>query len=92
MSHYADDVRLTSPMVKKITGREDGTITGKENLREYFAVRLATQPNLHFDLVRVYSGIGSLVLEFHTSDGRYVAEFMHFNAGGLVTRVFANNL
>jgi hypothetical protein len=92
MSHYADNVRLTSPKVREITGREDGTIRGKGNLHEYFKVRLAGQPNLHFDLARVYSGVLSLVLEFHTSDGRHVAEFMHFDPAGLVTRVFANSI
>ncbi len=92
MSHYADNIRLTSPKVRDITGREDGSIRGKENLHEYFKVRLAGQPNLHFDLKRVYTGVHSLVLEFFTSDGRHVAEFMHFDPEGLVTRVFAQSI
>ena len=91
MSHYADDIVLTSPRVKQILGRDDGTVSGKANLREYFTTGLSRLPNLRFDLVRYYSGVGSLVLEFNTIDGRHVAEFMSFNKDGLVNRVYANN-
>ena len=90
MSHYADNVTLTSGKVQQVLGQEGGAVRGKANLRAYFEKRLAMPPKVHFDLVRIYSGVNTLVLEFHASDGRHVAEYMAFNRDGLVERVAAN--
>ena len=90
LSHYADEMTLISPRVRTLLGREDGTLHGKTALREYFRQGLAKLPDLKFTLDRVFSGVGSIVLEFHTSDGRHGAEFMAFGADGLVRQVSAN--
>jgi hypothetical protein len=90
MSHYEDDVVLTSPRVRLILGREDGIIRGKAALRDYMASALARIPDLRFTLDRVFSGINSAVLEFHTTDGRHGAELMEFGPSGRVSRVLAH--
>src|SRR5262245_17322172 len=76
LSHYEDDVVLTSPRAKMILGKSDGKVSGKAALRDYFTTALARLPDLEFKLDRVFSGINSVVLEFHTKDGRHGTEYM----------------
>ena len=89
LSHYEDDVVLTSPRVRLILGK-DGTIRGKSALRDYMKRGMEKAPDLRFALARVFSGVGTVVLEFHRTDGRHAAEFMEFGPSGLVSRVAAN--
>jgi ketosteroid isomerase-like protein len=37
LDHYADGVKMASPLVSKLAGREDGRIAGKDALSTYFA-------------------------------------------------------
>ena len=90
LSHYEEDVVLTSPRIKLILGNDDGTIRGKAALRDYMGMALKKIPDLRFTLDRVFSGVNTVVLEFHTTDGRHGAEFMEFGPNGLVSRVSAN--
>jgi hypothetical protein len=90
LSHYDEEMVLTSPRVRGLLGREDGTLRGKPALRDYFSQALVKLPDLKFTLDRVFSGVNSIVLEFHTTDGRHGAECMTFGPEGLVREVFAN--
>ena len=90
LSHYDEDVVLTSPRIRLILGKEDGTISGKAALRDYMGLALKRVPDLRFTLDRVFSGVNAVVLEFHTNDGRHGAEFMEFGPHGLISRVSAN--
>ena len=51
MSHYADNVTLTSGKVQQVLGQEGGAVRGKANLRAYFEKRLAMPPKVHFERV-----------------------------------------
>ena len=90
LSHYEDDVVVTSPRITLILGNQDGTIRGKAALRDYMGMALKKVPDLRFTLDRVFSGVDSVVLEFHTTDGRHGAEFMEFGRSGLISRVTAH--
>ena len=50
LSHYADDVEVTSPLVPKILGSDQLSVRGKANLREYFRRGLDAYPDLKFTL------------------------------------------
>ena len=90
LSHYEDDVVLTSPRAKEIIGSPDGNVRGKAALSDYLRAALTRMPDLTFTLVRSYSGVGSVVVEYTTKDGRRAAEFMDLNASGRVSRVIAH--
>ena len=90
MAHYAEDVELTSPIVAKLAGDADGSVRGKAALREYFTRGLKTFPELRFELLRVYAGVRSCVLEYHSVNGLRTAELMEFNDEGKVSRVLAH--
>ena len=90
LAHYAEDVVLTSPRAKEIIGSPDGNVRGKAALSDYFHAGLTRMPDLTFTLVRAYAGVGSVVVEYRTKDGRHGAEFMDFSASGHVSRVMAH--
>jgi ketosteroid isomerase-like protein len=89
LNHYADDVELVSPFVAKLTGSE-GSVRGKPALRDYFARGLKAFPTLRFELVRIYSGVRSCVLEYRSVNGLRTAEVMEFDEQGKVRRVLAH--
>ena len=91
LSHYEEDVVLTSPRIKLILGRDDGMLRGKAALRDYMERALERVPDLRFTLDRVYSGVNAVVLEFHTHQGRHTAEFMEFGRSGLISRASATD-
>jgi hypothetical protein len=90
LSHYDDSVTLISPRARLVLGVEDGAVRGKAALRDYTSRALEKVPDLTFTLDRVFSGVNSVVIEFHTSDGRHGAELMDFSKNGSVSRDIAH--
>ncbi len=90
ISHYADDVVLVSPFVRRLMGGIDDRVRGVAALRAYFARGLNAYPDLRFVLRRTYCGVQSLVLEYQSVSNLLTAELMEFNDSGLVYRVGAH--
>ncbi len=49
MRLYADQLEFVSPLIVERLGRADGTITRKDDLRDYFATGLGPDSDLHFE-------------------------------------------
>jgi ketosteroid isomerase-like protein len=90
LTHYEEDVELTSPVAAQLLGTADGKVAGKANLRAYFQRGLAAYPELHFKLENVFWGVSSVVLCYLNQKGTRTAEFMELSATGKVVRVVAN--
>jgi len=90
MSHYDDNVELTSPVAARLLGVADGRVTGKANLRAYFERGLAAFPDLSFHLQDVLWGLNSVVLYYANQRGTRTAEFMELGSDGKVARVTAH--
>jgi predicted ester cyclase len=90
MEHYDEAVELTSPVAARLLGTADGKVTGKANLRAYFARGLEAYPELQFRLEDVLWGLNSVVLYYANQKGTRTAEFMEISAAGKVVRVVAN--
>ena len=90
MSHYEDEIELTSPVAAQLLGTPDGRVAGKSALRAYFQRGLEAYPELHFHLEDVLWGINSVVLYYINQKGTRTAEFMELSAGGKVALVVAN--
>jgi len=90
MTHYEDDVELTSPVAARLLGTSDGKVVGKASLKDYFRRGLEAYPELHFRLVDVLCGVNSVVLYYTNQAGTSTAEFMELSAMGKVARVVAN--
>ena len=90
ISHYDDNVELSSPVAARLLGIADGRVIGKANLRAYFERGLAAFPDLSFHLEDVLWGLNSVVLYYANQRGTRTAEFMELGADGKVARVIAH--
>lgn len=90
LSHYADDIEFTSPFVVKLLGNPNGTIRGKESLRDYFAKGLATYPELKFELLQVLVGVESLTIYYRSVKELLAAEVMILNSEDAIVKVIAH--
>jgi hypothetical protein len=83
LSHFADDAVFTSPVAQRVGFAPDGVVRGKDALRAYWRVALENNPNLHFRVTGVYSGIDTIAIGFQTQQGVDRIEILRF-ADGLV--------
>ncbi len=90
LSHYADDVAVTTPMIKVALGIDTGTLQGKEAVRGYWGAALEKVPGLHFELVACTRGVDSIALYYKSLMGKMAIEVMFFDADGKVLNVFAH--
>ena len=90
MSHYADEIVLTSPVAAKLLNDPRGVVSGKSALRSYFGHGLEAYPNLAFELLDVMWGLSSVVLYYKNQNGTKSGEFMELDASLKVIRVVAN--
>ena len=88
MKHYAGDVSVCSPLVKRRLNNSDGWLHGKSALRDYFAVGMGN-PDLQFTLKSVYVGVQSMSMVYARENGIQVVDTMELNADGLTTRMVA---
>ena len=90
MKHYADDIVITTPMIKLAAGIESGSLQGKEQVRAYWEKALSKIPDLHFKLVEVTSGVDSVALYYKSVMNKMAIEVMFFDEKGLVNKMIAH--
>ena len=90
LSHYADDIEMSSPLVSALTGTDEATIVGKEALRAYFAAGLEKYPTLSFEPLELFIGVSSLVLRYVSASGQLAAEVLFLNDEGKIARYVAH--
>jgi hypothetical protein len=84
LGHFADDVVFTSPVAERVVEGSGGVIRGKDALRDYWREGLRRIPDLRFELLGVYLGQTTLVLNYRNQSGGLVNEVLKFD-GALVT-------
>jgi hypothetical protein len=90
MSHYSEDVELTSPIAVKLLSDESGTVRGRDALRRYFEKGLTVYPGVMFEMIEVFAGVNSIVLYYKRRNGPLGAELMVLNGEGKIERVIAH--
>lgn len=83
LAHFTEDVVFSSPVAARVLPASGGVVRGKAALREYWTTALGLLPELHFDLVGVYRGESTLVINYRNERGGLVNEVLLF-AGDLV--------
>jgi len=90
MKHYAEDIEITTPMIKLAGGIESGSLQGKEQVKAYWKKALDKIPDLHFELVDVTSGVDSVALYYKSVMNKMAIEVMFFDENGLVKKMIAH--
>lgn len=78
---FAADVVFTSALADQVVPGSGGVIRGKQALRHYWTEALRHNPELHFDLVGVYFGVDTVVIQFRTQNGTDRCEVLTFSDG-----------
>lgn len=86
LSHFADDAEFTSPVAAQLLPETAGVLRGKAEIRAYWAEGLSKIPDLHFDVIHVYVGLSTIVINYRNHAGGLVNEVLHLNEDGLVQR------
>ena len=90
LSHYSDDIEITSPMIKTVMGIAEVTLRGKENVREYWETALKRVPDLHFELIGVTGGVNSAAICYTSVSGKTAVEVMFFNEENKIRKVIVH--
>lgn len=84
LAHFRDDVVFTSPVAARVVPESRGVVRGKTALLDYWTAALKTLPDLHFDVIAVYRGESTLVINYRNHRGETVNEVLTFDGDGLV--------
>jgi len=87
LSHYTDDVTVTSPMIRVAIGGASATLQGKARVGEYWAAALAKVSDLHFELLHATVGEDSIALVYRAVLGKIAVEVMRFSPDARVSEV-----
>lgn len=90
LSHYSDDIEITTPMIRMALGENSGTLNGKAVVADYWKRALEKLPDLHFELYAIAEGVDSLILYYKSVMNRNAMEAMFFNEEGKVCKMIAH--
>jgi len=89
LAHYTDDFEMSSPIIAQLMDEPSGILRGKDTMRVYWSRALARLPDLHFELLEVFAGAGSVTITYHGPRG-LGAEVLWFDCAGKVYRAAAH--
>ncbi len=87
LSHYADTLSITTPMIKIALGVDTGTLCGKQAVGDYWRRALEKMPDLQFELLDVFAGVDSIAVYYRSVLNKRAIEVMFFGEGNKVTNV-----
>ncbi|EFK58293.1 nuclear transport factor 2 family protein [Sphingobacterium spiritivorum] len=90
LSHYSDDIEITTPMIKLALGVDNGSLKGKDLVADYWQKALNKLPDLHFELYDVTVGVNSVALYYKSVMNKKAIEVMFFDEYGKVNKMFAH--
>lgn len=86
LSHFTEDAEFSSPVAAQLLPETQGVLRGKPAIRGYWALGLEKIPDLRFEVVHVYTGVGTIVINYRNHTGALVNEVLQLNDHGLVER------
>lgn len=90
LSHYANDIKITTPMIKLSLDIDYGSLKGIESVGDYWQKALLKMPNLNFELIEVTSGNNSIALYYKSVMNKKAIEVMFFNEAGKINKMIAH--
>jgi ketosteroid isomerase-like protein len=79
LAHFHADVVFTSPVAARVLPESGGVVRGKDALRHYWTTALKMLPDLHFEVIGVYRGESTLVINYRNHRGELVNEVLTFD-------------
>jgi ketosteroid isomerase-like protein len=92
LGHFSDDVLWTSPVAGQLVAGSGGVLKGKEALRAYFSQGMQPGREVHFEVVGVYRGVGTIVINYRNQRGGLVNEVLVLGQDGRVSEGHATYL
>lgn len=84
LAHYASEVVFRSPVAARVLPGSGGIVRGLDALRQYWSTALSPSPDLHFEVLEVYSGVDTLVIRFRNQRNEVRCEVLTFRDGLVV--------
>jgi ketosteroid isomerase-like protein len=78
LSHFGEEVLFSSPHAQQLLPGSDGVIRDKAALRAYWEAGLRRIPDLRFELLGVYVGVDTLVINYRNQKGGLANEVLTF--------------
>jgi ketosteroid isomerase-like protein len=89
---YAEDSEMTSDKIQTLGFDSSGTLSGKANIRIYWAKALTLLPDLHFTLIDLFVSPDSIVVFYANERGAKICEYLRLDAAGKIVQGSANHL
>lgn len=91
LSHYSEDIEITTPMIAMATGGKESSLKSKEAVCEYWKKALEKfSGSSHFDLIQLTAGMGSVALLYKSIMDKHAVEVMFFNEEGKISKMYAH--
>jgi ketosteroid isomerase-like protein len=74
VAHFADDVRVRSPLADRLRPGSNGVLRGKDSVLSYYRDGLAAVPDLRFTLVEVCVGVDEVTIVYRNQRDALVTE------------------
>lgn len=71
LDHFADDAVFISPVAAQLLDDSDGVLRGKPAIGDYWRRGVELIPDLHFEVVGVYVGLSTLVINYRNQKGAW---------------------
>lgn len=62
--HFAEDAVFSSAIARSLGFGDDGVVHGIEELRRYWMAALSRNPDLCFEVTRVFAGVDTVAIAF----------------------------
>lgn len=90
LSHYTEDIEMTTPFISIYTDNSTGTVKGKNYLRKYWETALSNIEDINFEIIDVLTGVNSITIYYKAVLGKKGAEVFFLNNKGQVYRANAH--
>lgn len=90
MEHYSQNIDFVSPIIKQMGIKDEGNISSKNELKEYFSKALQKYPSLNFEFYHELQGVHSVVLFYKSVNDSLSAEYMEFDKEERICKVRAH--
>lgn len=86
LSHYTEDFEMSSPFIPLMANEPSGMLKGKAAVGSYWRRALEKRPELHFELLGVFSGVDSICLHYESILGMRAVEWFWLDDRGRVKK------